>query len=71
MYTPEQRETIAANLKRLREERKLSKAALGRLAGVSKFTIDKYESALGADMKALEKFCEFFGVDVEYLLTEH
>lgn len=64
-------DVIARNVRRLREERQLSLAALGRDAGLAKQTIAAIESGKGnPTAQTLEDIARTLGVGVRALLTE-
>jgi len=53
------------NVKKLREERLLSKAELARKAGVSALTIDRVESGLACRMDTKRKIILALGMTIE------
>ena len=63
---------FAEKLRKLRKERKMSQADLGKAIGVSGRTIQNYEIAEAYPKKReiYAKLAEFFEVDLNYLLTE-
>lgn len=64
-------DVIARNVRRFREERQLSIAALGRGAGLSKQTVAGIETGSGnPTIETLESLAAMLGVSVRALLTE-
>lgn len=64
-------DVVARNVRRLREERHLSIAALGRDAGLAKQTIAAIEAGKGnPTVETLERLASTLGVSVRALLTE-
>ena len=62
---------IGKNLKELRNKKGLSIRALAELIGISRNTLSSYEryDIVPTVLNAV-KICEFFGVPVEYLVSE-
>lgn len=59
----------AERLHQLRKERKISQEELGRLLGVQKTAIYKYEKGLTSiPQNKIAKICDIFGVPADYLL---
>ena len=61
----ERREKIRNNVKRLREDRLLSKAELARKAGVSALTIDRVENGKPCRMDTKRKIILALGMGIE------
>lgn len=60
--------TFASILKRLRDERDLSQAELGRIVGVSRSAIAMYEAGeREPDFEVEEALADFFNVPIDYL----
>lgn len=59
------RERMRNNVRRLREDRLLSKAELARRAGVSPLTIDRVESGLPCRMDTKRKIILALGMTIE------
>lgn len=56
-------------LRQLRKERNITLKAFGKLFGLAESTISLYESEKRQpDMDTMQKFADFFGVTVDYLL---
>ncbi len=59
-------------IKRLREQADMTQEELGKLLGVKRAAINKYESGLVVNLKrsTIEKLCKVFNVTPQYLLTD-
>ena len=59
-------------IKRLREQADMTQEELGKLLGVKRAAINKYESGLVVNLKrsTIEKLCKIFNVTPQYLLTD-
>lgn len=56
-------------LRKLRERRKLTRATLGELCGLSKDIIRKYERGeRKPSVNSLQALADFFGISTDYLL---
>jgi transcriptional regulator with XRE-family HTH domain len=64
--------TFGEKIKDLREQRKLSQEELAKEMGLSRRAIQRHENGEThpRDRKLYYKFADFFGVNVNYLLTE-
>jgi DNA-binding XRE family transcriptional regulator len=61
----ERRERLRNNVRRLREDRLLSKAELARKAGVSALTIDRIENGMPCRMDTKRKIILALGMTIE------
>ena len=61
----ERRERLRNNVRKLREDRLLSKAELARKAGVSALTIDRIENGLPCRMDTKRKIILALGMTIE------
>jgi len=61
----DRQETMRNNVKKLREQRLLSKAELARKAGLSPLTIDRVESGMPCRMDTKRKIILALGMTVE------
>ena len=61
-----------SKIKRLREQADMTQEELGKLLGVKRAAINKYESGLVVNLKGstIEKLCKIFNVTPQYLLTD-
>lgn len=61
--------TFGMKLKKLRKDKQLSMAELGKILNLHESTISKYEMDLvEPKMKTVIKICEYFQVTSDYLL---
>ncbi len=58
-------------IKHLREEANMTQEELGKILGVKKAAINKYENGTVVNLKrsTIEKLCSLFGVSPQYLLS--
>lgn len=63
-------EIMGDRIKQLRKERGMTQEEVGKIIGVQKSAIRKYESGLVQNMKrsSIKKLSDFFGVSPSYLL---
>lgn len=72
MEMDELRQTVAANIIRLRAARGMTQAELGEALSYSDKSVSKWERAAALpDLLVLKKMAELFGVQVDYFLHEH
>lgn len=72
MDMDELRQTVAANIIRLRAAAGMTQAELGEKLSYSDKSVSKWERAAALpDLLVLRNMAELFGVDVDYFLHEH
>ena len=64
--------TVGQKIKQLRKERKLTQEELGKLLGVKKAAVQKYESGVVQNLKqsTIKKLCEIFDKTPDYFILE-
>ena len=63
---------IVKNLVTLRKQKKLTQQELGNIINYSDKAISRWENGESLpDISVLEKLCDFYGVEFEYLISEH
>lgn len=62
---------IGEKIKKLRQEKNVSQAALGEIVGVHEKHISRYERGISRpSTEVLRKMAEFFGVSIDFLVGE-
>ncbi len=62
---------IGEKIKKLRQEKNVSQAALGKAVGVHEKHISRYERGISRpSMETLRKMAGFFGVSIDFLVSE-
>ena len=70
-HTSRSSEIFASRLATLRKERRITQAELAEKVGVSRGIVAFYESCkTNPTLETVEKFADFFGVSVGYMLEE-
>lgn len=61
---------MGSRIKKLREERRMTQEELGKILGVQKSAVAKYENGKVSNMKrsSIKKLADFFGVSSAYIL---
>ena len=61
---------MGSRIKQLREERRMTQEELGKILGVQKSAVAKYENGKVSNMKrsSIKKLADFFGVSSAYIL---
>ncbi len=61
---------MGARLRELRESRKLTQEEVGKIIGVQKAAIQKYEKGYVKNLKreSIEKLSKFYGVSADYIM---
>ncbi|WP_052659525.1 helix-turn-helix domain-containing protein [Bacillus alveayuensis] len=61
--------TLGHRLKKLREEHNLTQERAGKIFGLTKYQIHRYESgASSPDPETIKEFADYYGVSTDYLL---
>ncbi|RAK19144.1 transcriptional regulator with XRE-family HTH domain [Anoxybacillus vitaminiphilus] len=61
--------TLGHRLKKLREEHNLTQERAGKIFGLTKYQIHRYESgASSPDPEMIKEFADYYGVSADYLL---